>query len=118
MSQIRDLVDAHATPEQMTSRTGLWKKFFTIPIYSQLFEPPTDIEAWPYTLPATLEIVTERALSKSPLAVQNDEVKKKAEETVKEIVEKGDGLKWIDQEKGVFEYPYKTQVVVIKQKGN
>lgn len=49
--------------------------------------------------------------------MQSEEGKQKAAATVKEIVARGDGMKWIDQEKGVFEYPYKTQVVVVKQKG-
>lgn len=100
----------------MTSRSGRWKSFFTTPTYSELFEPPVDKEGWPFALPATLELAMERAMSKSPLAVQTDEGKKKAEEALKKILQRGDGMQWIDEGTGVFEYPYKTEVVVVKQK--
>lgn len=100
----------------MTSRSGNWKTFFTTPTYSQLFESPIDKEGWPFSLPATVDLAIERAMSKSPLAVQSDEGKKKAENILKEILKRGDGLKWIDEETGVFEYPYRTEVVVLRQK--
>lgn len=99
----------------MTSRSGNWKTFFTTPTYSELFESPIDKEGWPFSLPAMVELAIERAMSKSPLAVQNDEGKKKAEGVLKEILKRGDGLKWIE-ETGVFEYPYRTEVVVLRQK--
>lgn len=45
-----------------------------------------------------------------------DEGKKKAKDVLKEILKRGDGLKWIDEKTGVFEYPYRTEVVVLRQK--
>ena len=100
----------------MTSRSGRWKSIFTTPTYAELFEPPIEKEGWPFALPTTQELAIQRAMSKSPLAVQSDEGKKKAEEVLKEILQRGEGLKWIDQEAGVFEYPYTTEVVIVKQK--
>lgn len=115
-SQVKDLVDSYATPDQMVFRSSLNKNFFLTPTYAQLFEAPTHTEL-PFVLPGTIDIVVQRSLSKSPLASQSDEERKKAEETLMEIVRKGEGMVWIDEEKGVFEYPYKTLSVIVKQKG-
>jgi hypothetical protein len=35
---------------------------------------------------------------------------------IKDIVERGDDKDWIDESKGVFEYPYKTYVVISRKK--
>lgn len=100
----------------MVFRSSLNKGFSFTPTYARLFEAPTQTEL-PFVLPGTVDIVVQRSLSKSPLASQSDGERKKAEEALMGIVRKGDGMVWIDEEKGVFEYPYKTLLVTVKQKG-
>lgn len=116
LSQVKTLVDSYATPDQMVFRSSLNKNFFFTPTYTQLFEAPTHTEL-PFVLPGTIDIAVQRSLSKSPLASQNDGERKKAEEVLMGIVRNGEGMVWIDEEKGVFEYPYKTLSVIVKQKG-
>ena len=45
-----------------------------------------------------------------------DEKKDEVRASAKEIIEKGEGKVWIDQNEGVFEYPYQTFVVVLRRK--
>jgi ligand-binding sensor domain-containing protein len=46
-------------------------------------------------------------------ALLAEEDRKKVEQDVQIIVENGDDKIWIDEAKGIFEYPYKTYVVVM-----
>jgi hypothetical protein len=58
----------------------------------------------------------DRASSKSYIAILPPDQKERVQQSIREIVRKGDGLEWIDQEKGVFKYPYQTWLVVSKKK--
>ena len=64
----------------------------------------------------SLEAVTDRAMSKSYIAVQPENIKATIKADIKEIIDRGDGRRWIDEDKGFFEYPYKTLVVVFQRK--
>jgi hypothetical protein len=45
-----------------------------------------------------------------------EDEKAKVVDDIKGILKKGDGLVWTDKEKGEFEYPYRTWVVIAKKK--
>jgi hypothetical protein len=59
-----------------------------------------------------LDIVTNRAMSKSYIAVQPKDIKTRIKDDIKNIVECGDDKRWIDEDQGFFEYPYQTLLVV------
>lgn len=42
--------------------------------------------------------------------------KAKVEKQIKQILDKGDDKKWTNESEGVFEYPYKTWVVIARKK--
>ncbi|KZP19441.1 S-adenosyl-L-methionine-dependent methyltransferase [Athelia psychrophila] len=109
VAQLRDFVEGH-----MSFPIGLWRTFFGLPSYGASFKPEKE-ETWEYTLPGTLEIVTERALSSSSIAILGEEEKKGVCEEIKKIMRRGDGLVWRDEGKGEFEYPYKTNVVICEK---
>lgn len=60
--------------------------------------------------------VADRVCSKSYIAVQTKEEQQAIRKSVDEILERGDDKVWVDQEKGLFEYPYNTFVVVLHRK--
>jgi hypothetical protein len=60
----------------------------------------------------SLDIVTNRAMSKSYITVQPKDIKAMIKAEIKNIVERGDGKQWIDEDHGLFEYPYQTLLVV------
>jgi hypothetical protein len=64
----------------------------------------------------SLDIVTNRAMSKSYIAVQPKDIQTTIEADIKNIVERGDGKQWIDEDQGFFEYPYQTLVVIFQRK--
>jgi SAM-dependent methyltransferase len=114
VAQLRDRIESHeeGTPQ---FRLGLWRAMFEASNYNKHFTPP-DEQQWPYSLPATAELVVNRAFTKSYIAVLPEEQKRSVEQDVRNIVERGEDRIWIDQEKGVFEYPYKTYVVISRKK--
>jgi hypothetical protein len=83
--------------------------------FKSFFHPHKE-QTWLYTLVASLDIVTSRAMSNSYIAVQPKDVKAMIEADIKNIVERGDGKQWIDEDQGFFEYPYQTLVVVFQRK--
>jgi len=114
VAQIRDCIEAHekGTPQ---FRLGLWRQTFSTPEYTSLFHPQEESE-WSYYLLASEKIVTDRAQSKSYIAVLPPDEKAKVVENVKAILQRGDGRVWINKEEGTYQYPYKTLVVVSRKK--
>lgn len=50
------------------------------------------------------------------MSVLAEEDEERAMADLKAIVARGDGRRWVDEESGVFEYPYKTYVVLSRRK--
>ncbi|KAI0690572.1 S-adenosyl-L-methionine-dependent methyltransferase [Cytidiella melzeri] len=114
VAQLRDRIEHHeaGTPQ---FRLELWRETFTTPCYLQNFEAQEE-KVFSYKLLGSEKIAVDRACSKSYIAVLPEDEKKNVVEDVKAIVQRGDGLVWTDKEKGEFEYPYKTFVVIAKKK--
>ncbi|KAF8550295.1 S-adenosyl-L-methionine-dependent methyltransferase [Imleria badia] len=114
VAQIRDRIESHevGTPQ---FRLGLWRQAFSTEAYKHNFKPPEERE-WVYPLDASEEICINRALSKSYISILPPDEKQSVIEDIKAIVAKGDGKVWIDESKGVFDYPYKTLVVLARKK--
>jgi len=62
-----------------------------------------------------LKGVQERALSKSYIAILDDSEKAKLMREVDNILVNEDKV-WIDENQGIFAYPYTTLVVVMRRK--
>ena len=114
MAQVRNRIESHeqGTPQ---FRLGLWRRTWDTPSYKANFQPPKETK-WSYKLPATLDVVTNRAHSKSYIAVLPPDEKAAVAANLKEIVERGDDKVWIDEYHGIFEYPYQTYVVISHKK--
>ncbi|KAH7905618.1 S-adenosyl-L-methionine-dependent methyltransferase [Hygrophoropsis aurantiaca] len=114
VASLRDRVESHeqGTPQ---FRLDLWRAAFGTTSYLSSFEPQHET-TYEYHLLGTVPIVTTRAQTKSYIAVLPADEKAKVVEDVKGILAKGEGMKWIDEAKGEFEYPYKTLVIVSKRK--
>ncbi|CCM02384.1 uncharacterized protein FIBRA_04480 [Fibroporia radiculosa] len=114
VAQLRDRIESEekGTPQ---FRLMLWRATFSTPSYTKFFDPPEENE-WKYALPGTREIVTDRALSKSYIAVLSPDKKALVVEDIAKILDNKGGLKWMDEEKGIFEYPYGTVVVLCRKK--
>ncbi|KAI0006161.1 S-adenosyl-L-methionine-dependent methyltransferase [Russula compacta] len=97
VAQVRDLIEQfeQGTPQ---FRLGLWQR------------------SWCNPLLGSLDIVTDRAMSKSYIAVQPEDIKATIKADITDIVHRGDGKRWIDEDKAFFEYPYRTLVVIFQGK--
>ena len=86
-----------------------------MPTYKAKFHPQEE-NVWDYVLHGTRDIVVDRACSKSYIAVLSPEDRQKVISDIDAILQRKDGLKWIDEDKGIFEYPYQTFLVISKKK--
>ena len=59
--------------------------------------------------------VIERVFTKSYINVLPDDEKEKVRQELTENTSHGEGRKWIDEKEGIWEYPYKNLVVVLKK---
>lgn len=114
VAQLRDRIEKHEKGSPQF-RLGLWRAAFSTPSYAVNFEPQEE-NVWDYVLPGTRDIVVERAQSKSYIAVLSPEDKQKVVDDIDAILQRKEGLKWIDESKGIFEYPYQTFLVIAKKK--
>jgi hypothetical protein len=55
-------------------------------------------------------------MSKSDVSPLSEEVKDSIRKDITEYIKRGDGKTWIDKEKGVFEYPHQSTVVLAHRK--
>ncbi|KAG5342789.1 hypothetical protein C0989_008739 [Termitomyces sp. Mn162] len=104
VAQLRDRIEIHeqGTPQ---FRLNLWHQTFETVSYREFFESPVE-KIWPYKLPTNVDIVVDRASSKSYIAVLPPIDMAEVQADVRRIVDEGEDKVWIDKEKGVFEYPY------------
>lgn len=91
-----------------------WKRLYDLPTYKENFFPP-ESETVKYVETSTLEAQLERAMTSSSLAALDDDRKREAREKLKEIIEKGNGLVWINEGEGTFEAPYSVPIVCMKR---
>jgi len=114
VAQLRDLIEQfeQGTPQ---FRLGLWRALFEAESFQNPFRPQKE-RLWCYSLMGSLDIATDRAMSKSYVAVQPEAIKATIKADITEIVQRGDDKQWIDKDKGLFEYPYTTLVVVFQRK--
>ncbi|OSC99079.1 S-adenosyl-L-methionine-dependent methyltransferase [Trametes coccinea BRFM310] len=114
VAQLRDRIEQHENGAPQF-RLGLWRATFSTPSYQANFEPPEE-NVWDYVLHGTRDIVVNRACSKSYIAVLGPEDKQKVISDIDDILQRKDGLVWIDEKEGLFEYPYQTFLVIAKKK--
>lgn len=114
VAQLRDTYERfeNGTPQ---FRLNLWRATFTAPSYTSNFEIAKE-DLWKWTLHATRNLVIDRVASKSYVAILPDEQKEEVKKDVGKIVDRGDGLVWVDKDQGVFEYPYYTLAVVWRKR--
>ncbi|KAJ6496702.1 S-adenosyl-L-methionine-dependent methyltransferase, partial [Mycena vitilis] len=114
VAQVRDRIEQHeqGSPQY---RLGLWRQAFDTAAYQKAFEPPEE-QNWSAPLPATLDVVVDRACSKSYMAILAGDDKLKVREDLTAIVKRGEGKVWKNEGEGLFEYPYKTDLVIARRK--
>ena len=88
----------------------------TIIRYScQRFFGTAEEAKWKYVLPVTIEGVIVLALSKSYISALPEIEQNKMADGLRNILETQQKT-WVNEEEGVFEYPYQTTVVTIRRK--
>lgn len=111
--QLRDVYEAHekGTPQY---RLGLWRQTFDTEGYKANFSAPEENSVKRY-IEGSEQSVIDRVLSKSYITMLNDSDKADVVQKVRAIIEKGEDKVWIDEAQGIFQYPYTTDLVIMKK---
>ncbi|KAK0549538.1 hypothetical protein OC845_003076 [Tilletia horrida] len=111
VARLRDAYESHekGTPQY---RLGLWKDMYKTQAYSKYFHALPQEDHY-RILPTTKEDAWNRVLSKSYISVLGERDRAALRAEWDKIYEDGDsnGRKWIDESKGIFEYPYVTNLL-------
>lgn len=114
IAQILAFAESYYPPETRTAMDA-WRNIFSLPTYISNFEPPTE-EIVRTKAIATREGISAYLLSASHIAVLPADEKAKITTQVAEVLDRGEGLVWVDKEKGEFEQAFETSVVIMKRK--
>ncbi|TNY18336.1 S-adenosyl-L-methionine-dependent methyltransferase [Rhodotorula diobovata] len=96
-------------------RHGLWKAMYGEPEFHELFTEPTHAK-FHRALPTTEDLAVERVFSKSYITALSDAERSELEHELRENLRRGEDRVWIDEHKGVFEYPYETDLFVSRRR--
>ena len=55
------------------------------------------------------------AFSRSGIAIQPEEEKQRVANRIKEVIQRGEDLTWLDEQTGVIEAPSVTRVVIMQR---
>jgi len=112
VSEVRDEYEAFEknTPQ---FRLDLWRETFNTDAYKSYFHPQEEL-SWVRVIPTTREGVVDRVLSKSYITQLSENDRIRLREEIRNYLDEETSKVWIDKENGVFEYPYKTFLVVMK----
>lgn len=113
VARLRDTIEPYENGAPQY-RLGLWRATFSTKSYTSLFDKEEEL-LWAYTLPGSVQIVTDRACSKSYIATLPVAEREKVVATIAKILAE-EPRTWINEAEGIFEYPYKTTLVVMRKK--
>jgi len=116
---VRAVRDFYEKFEQNTPqyRLDLWRATFTSESYLKNFETQEEL-SWDRIIPTTTEGVVDRVLSKSYVTLLSDSEKEALRRDVRNYLAEDKTKVWIDEATGIFGYPYKTNLVVMRKKLN
>ncbi|KAG8848882.1 hypothetical protein FRB96_001014 [Tulasnella sp. 330] len=97
-------------------RKGTWRQMFDTRTFKDLYKQPQEEREITWIFPVTEDAVVNSTFTTSYIAILPDDEKATLRKEVQAVVERGDGRRWIDESKGIFEFPHKNLVVVLKKK--
>jgi hypothetical protein len=94
-------------------RLNLWKATFDTEGYRQNFKKEQE-QIWSRDTPTTGKGVVDRVFSKSYIAMQPDAEKAALDKKIKDLLHTyATSKRWIDQDQGIFAYPYQTRLITM-----
>ncbi|BGO99658.1 hypothetical protein NBRC10513v2_003885 [Rhodotorula toruloides] len=114
IAQLRDAYEQFeaGTPQY---RLGLWKTMWDQEAYWDVFGEMEKTE-FTWMKEVTEQGAVDRVFSKSYITALSDDERAKLETKLREIIQRGDGKKWIDEKAGTFEYDYTTDLFIARRK--
>ncbi|OCB86773.1 S-adenosyl-L-methionine-dependent methyltransferase [Sanghuangporus baumii] len=92
-----------------------WRGVYDSPLYNQNFEPSVR-QVFSHDMICAKGTVVGHVLSWSAIARLDDEGKWKVKTDVLEIIERGEGVEWADEDEGHLKFPHDVEVAIIKRR--
>lgn len=116
ITQINAILEPyHANSASGADNYTKWERIFTLPLYQSHFLEPQEARLKATSL-TTLDGIIALALSRSGCAVQPDDEKRYIVERIREVVERGEDLTWLDNQEGIIEGPTETRIVIMQRR--
>ncbi|KIY43426.1 S-adenosyl-L-methionine-dependent methyltransferase [Fistulina hepatica ATCC 64428] len=115
INQIRELL----TPQRGDNPQFLlmhWKEGLSTPAFREYFYSKEETTIVHPPKPATIEAVLDMMCSVSYMTILPADEKERMRHQMRGIIEKGEGLIWLDKDKGIFEAPSQTYVMTARKK--
>lgn len=94
---------------------GVWRRIFDLPLYKEAFVPPTET-TFRFITPSTFDTVWARCRTWSGVGSMSEETKEQMKEALKNVIQTGHDLVYIDKDAGVFEVPSVVPVLIMKRR--
>lgn len=94
-----------------------WRDVFDRPLYHMFFEPPHEVTTTS-SAHTTVERFIAFLMTVVYIAILPDEEKQLLKEKVLAIMEKGDGVLWIDKSQSLFEIPQRNVAISMRKKSD
>ncbi|KJA14644.1 hypothetical protein HYPSUDRAFT_72456 [Hypholoma sublateritium FD-334 SS-4] len=114
VAQIREIIEKHEHGAPQFHH-GHWRQTFDTVSYQKYFQPHEQ-KSWNYHTQGTRESVIDREFSKSYIAVLPQDKKATIQDPARKVVDDGAEKVWINESEGIFEYPYKADVLIAYKK--
>lgn len=96
-------------------RLNLWRATFDTAAYKAHFEPQEELK-FNHFIPTTVQGVLDRVHSKSYITQLSGPETERLDAQVHKAVQNDTTKVWLDKEKGIFQYPYDTFLIIMKKK--
>ena len=117
LQEVRDLTNSY-NPRHTDDSIPLhdrWREAFKAPSYSTLFQDPQE-DVVKTSMTVTIDWCIAFFSTISFIAIQSQDEKKVIGAKVREILERGEGVDWVDKEKATFRIPMRTLAVPMRKK--
>ncbi|KAK4053888.1 hypothetical protein OIO90_003725 [Microbotryomycetes sp. JL221] len=114
VAKLRDLFEQYegGTPQY---RHGYWKTIYDTAEYNDNFDKH-EVHTFKRGLPVTEDLAIDRVLSKSYITALDDDKKAKLTEQMRQVLRDAEDKVIVDEKAGTFEYPYTTDMFVMKRR--
>ncbi|KAJ7641960.1 S-adenosyl-L-methionine-dependent methyltransferase [Roridomyces roridus] len=116
LKQVVSIAEARENAASPNARTEKWRDLFSLPAYTESFSETLEEQVFRWGIPVKAEDVFNKVLTASRVSALPEQEKEVVLRDVRAVLDKGEGMVWVDEQQGKFELPQMCRVVISKRK--